>query len=136
MALLRVYVLPIKLHDRQGQLMTFIARRRFVIYPNAWLAGGGFVMHRTVWLAENTHAPALWRHDRDVNDQNVVFWSILQGQLDIFTEEKSTSKRNVNAMKGMPIKRRRYTGSRQVRIFLINTLYYFIKLQSPKLHFY
>ena len=36
-----------------------------------------FVMLWNVWLAESSHAPALWRHDRNVDDQNMVVLPIV-----------------------------------------------------------
>ena len=61
----------------------------------------GVVIHRNVWLAEHSPAHALWCHDREVNDQNMVFLSIFQGQLAMLLEENFTSKPNVNAMKSI-----------------------------------
>ena len=58
-------------------------------------------MHCNVWLAERSRAPALWRHDKDGNNQYTVFLSMVQRRLAMFTKENSTSKRNVNVMKSM-----------------------------------
>ena len=54
-----------------------------------------------VWLAESSRAPALWRHDHNVGDQNMVVFPIVGGRLAMFTEENLASKYNVNEMKSM-----------------------------------
>ena len=52
-----------------------------------------------VWLAESSRAPALWRHDHNVGDQNMVVLPIVG--VDLLTEENSPSKYNVDEMKSM-----------------------------------
>ena len=54
-----------------------------------------------VWLAESSHAPALWRHDHNVGDQNMVVLPIIWGRLAMITEENSPLKYNVDEMKSM-----------------------------------
>ena len=94
------------------------------------------MMNHNVWFAESSRAPALWRHDRDVNNQNMAMLPIFQGRLAMFTEQNWALNRNVNVTKNMSNWRGRSKDSRQVRFFLIDTFYFFIKLQSPKLNFY
>ena len=48
-------------------------------------------IERPHW-SKSSRAPALWRHDRDVNNQNMVVLSIFQGQLAMFTEENFGTK--------------------------------------------
>ena len=59
------------------------------------------VMLCIVWLAESSHAPALWRHDHNIYDQNMVVLPIIVGWLAMLTEENLPSKYNVNEMKSM-----------------------------------
>ena len=59
------------------------------------------VMFCNVWLAESSSALALWRHDHNVDDQNMVFLPIVGGRLAMFTEGNLTSKYNVNEMKSL-----------------------------------
>ena len=59
------------------------------------------VMLCNVWLAERSRAPALWRHDHNVGNQNMVVLPIVGGWLAMFTEENSPSKYNVDEMKSM-----------------------------------
>ena len=59
------------------------------------------VMLCNVWLAESCRAPALWRHDHNVDDQNMVVLSIVWGWLAMLTEENLPSKYNVNEMKSI-----------------------------------
>ena len=58
-------------------------------------------MFYDVWLAESSRAPALWRHDHNVGDQNMVVLPIVGGRLALLTEENSPSKYNVDEMKSM-----------------------------------
>ena len=55
----------------------------------------------TWWLAESSRAPALWRHDHNVDDQNMVVFPIVGGRLAMLTEENLPSKYNVDEMKSM-----------------------------------
>ena len=50
------------------------------------------VMHRNVWFAGSSRAPALWRRYRDVNNQNMAMLPIFHGWLPMFTEEKNGTK--------------------------------------------
>ena len=59
------------------------------------------VMLCNVWLAESSRAPALWRHDHNVDDQTVVVLLIVGGRLAMLTEENLTSKYIVNEMKSI-----------------------------------
>ena len=52
-------------------------------------------------LAESSHAPALWRHDQNVDDQNMAVLPIIGGRLTMHTEKKLPSKYNVNEKKSM-----------------------------------
>ena len=45
--------------------------------------------------------PALWRHDHNVGDQNMVVLPFVGGRLTMFTEEYSPSKYNVDDMSSM-----------------------------------
>ena len=45
------------------------------------------VMLNNVWLAESSRAPALWRRDHNVDDQNMVVLPIVGGPLVMFREE-------------------------------------------------
>ena len=49
------------------------------------------VMVCNIWLAESSHAPALWRHDHNVDDQNMTVLSIVVGRLAMLTEENLSS---------------------------------------------
>ena len=55
------------------------------------LADDSFIIHRNVWLAQSASAPALWYNDWDVNHQNMVFLSICQGWIAMFTEEQQNA---------------------------------------------
>ena len=57
------------------------------------------VMNHNVWFAESSRAPALWRHDRDVNNQITAMLPIFQGRIAMFTEENLALNRNVNVTK-------------------------------------
>ena len=50
----------------------FIAKQH--MHRQVWLAESFratcVVMNHNIWFAENSRAPALWRHDRDVNKQS------------------------------------------------------------------
>ena len=59
------------------------------------------VMLCNVWLAESYRAPALWRHNHNINDQNMVVLPIVGGRLAMLTEENLPSKYNANEMKSM-----------------------------------
>ena len=59
------------------------------------------VMLCNVWLAESPRAPALWRHDHNVGDQNMVVLPIVGGRLVMLTEENLPSKYYVNEVKGV-----------------------------------
>ena len=59
------------------------------------------VMLCNVLLAESSLAPALWRHDHNVGDQNMVVLPIVGGRLAMLTDENSPSKYNVDEMKSM-----------------------------------
>ena len=59
------------------------------------------VMLYSVWLAASFRAPVLWRHDNNVDDQNMMVLPIVGGRLDMLTEENLPSKYNVNEMKSM-----------------------------------
>ena len=59
------------------------------------------VMLCNVWLAESSRAPVLWRHDHNVDDQNMVVLPIIGGQLAMLTEEKLPSKYNADEMISM-----------------------------------
>ena len=76
------------------------------------------VMLCNVWLGESSRAPALWRHDHNVDDQNMVALPIVGGRLAMLTDKKLPSKYNNNEMKSMSIQRWRPKDSRQVRCFL------------------
>ena len=52
-----------------------------------------------VWLGESSRAPALWRHDHNVDDQNMVVLPIVGGRLAMLTEENLPSKYNTDEMK-------------------------------------
>ena len=60
-------------------------------------------MHRNIRLAESCHAPALWRHDRDVNNQNIAMLLIFLGWFAMFTVENLAPKYKVNMTKSMSI---------------------------------
>ena len=79
---------PLHRHDSQSR--TYQRRYRHVV-----------VMLCNVWLAERSRAPALWRHDHNVGNQNMVVLPIVGGWLAMFTEENSPSKYNVDEMKSM-----------------------------------
>ena len=57
------------------------------------------VMNHNVLFAESSRAPALWRHDRDVNNQITAMLPIFQGRIAMFTEENLALNRNVNVTK-------------------------------------
>ena len=59
------------------------------------------VMLYNVWLAESYRAHALWRHDHNVGDQNMVVLPFVGGRFAMLTEENSPSKYNVDEMKRM-----------------------------------
>ena len=81
---------PLHRHDSQSRTY----QRRY---------GHVIVMLCNVWLAESSRVPALWRHDHNVDDQNMVVLPIVGGWLAMFTEENLPSKSNVNEMKSMYI---------------------------------
>ena len=54
-----------------------------------------------VWLAESSRAPVLWRHDHNLDDQNMVVLPIVGVRFAKLTEENLLSKYNVNDMKSM-----------------------------------
>ena len=60
-------------------------------------------MFCNVWLAESSRGPALWRHDHNVDDQNMVVFPIVGGRLAMLTEENLLSRYNVNEMKDLKI---------------------------------
>ena len=61
-------------------------------------------MHRNVWFAESSRAPALWRHDRNISNQNMaMLLPIFQGRLAMLTDENSALNRYVNVTKSMSI---------------------------------
>ena len=94
------------------------------------------VMNHNVWFAENSRAPALWRHDRDINSHNMAMLLIFQGQLAMFTEENSALNRNVNVTKVCQFKKDGLEILGRWDSSLVNALSSVIKLQSLKLHFY
>ena len=60
------------------------------------------VMLCNMWLAESSRAPALWRHDHNVGDQNMVVLPIVGVDSPwLLTEENLPPKYNVNEMKSM-----------------------------------
>ena len=59
------------------------------------------VMLYNVWLAESSRAPALWRHDHNVEDQNMVVVPIVESRLAMLTKENLPSKYNVDEIKSM-----------------------------------
>ena len=59
------------------------------------------VMLCNVWLADSFRAPALWRHDHNVGDQNMDVLPILGDRLAMLTEENLSLKYNVDKMKSM-----------------------------------
>ena len=143
-------ILPIKLHGTMAIAVHYkqCKRQQFIMQCNMWLADGGLIMHHnfhlvdcsfvmllSMWLAASSHAHALWPNDRVVNHHNMVFLSIFQGQLSMFSAENSTSKGNVNVIKSVSINEKGLYIVMQVRFFSINALYFFVKPQSPKLHF-
>ena len=85
-------------------------------------------MFCNVWLAESSRAPTLWRHDHNVDDQNMAVFPIVGGRLAMLTEENVLSIYNVYKMKDLQILGR-YDSS-------CNNAPFLIKLGSPKLHFY
>ena len=52
-------------------------------------------------MAESSRAPALWRHDCNVNDQNMVVLLVVGGRLAMLREENLPSEYNVNEIKSM-----------------------------------
>ena len=64
------------------------------------------------------------------------FFRSLRIDLPCFTEENSSSKRNVNMMKSVWIKRESSKDSKQVGCFSVSALPFFIKPGHPKLCFY
>ena len=52
-----------------------------------------------MWLAESSRAPALWRHDNNVDDQNMAVLPIVGGRLAKLTEENLPSKCTADEMK-------------------------------------
>ena len=52
------------------------------------------VMYRPDW-SKSSGVPASWRHDLDVNNQNIVMLPIFQWLLAMFTELGSKSQYNV-----------------------------------------
>ena len=83
-------------------------------------------MHRYVWLTESSRTPALWRHDPDVNHQNVLS-SLYQGVLTCL--QKNIWHQNA-MIKSTPIWQRRSKYSKQVRFFLVNVLFVFVTARS------
>ena len=69
----------------------------------------------------------------DINHQNMVFLSIFQEILALFSEEILISKRSVNMMNSMPVKRRMPEDYRQVKLN-DSPLSLVINLGSPVLH--
>ena len=56
------------------------------------------VMICNLWLDESSRAPVLWRHDHNVDNQNMTVLPIIGGQLAMLTEENMPSKYNVSEM--------------------------------------
>ena len=56
-----------------------------------------------MWLAERSRAPALWRHDHNVGNQNMMVLPIVGGWLALLTEENSPSKYNADEIRSMQI---------------------------------
>ena len=54
-----------------------------------------------VWLAESSRAPALWRHDHNDDDQNMVVLPIVGGRLAMLMEDNLPLNYSVNEMKSM-----------------------------------
>ena len=70
--------------------ISFIAKQH--IYASQCVIGWELpctciVMNHNLWFAESFRAPALWRHDGNVNNQNMVMLPIFQGWLAKFTEQ-------------------------------------------------
>ena len=51
-----------------------------------------------VWLTEISCSPAVWRHDHNVGDQNMVVLPIVGGWLAMLTEENLPSKYTIDVM--------------------------------------
>ena len=83
-------ILPNGIHciDMTANPRTYQRRYRHVV-----------VMLCNVWLAESSRAPTLWRHDNNVDDQNMVVLPIVVGRIAMITEENLPSGYNVNEMK-------------------------------------
>ena len=78
-------------------------------------------MHDSDCLFEISLVPALWRHGWDVNDRNMVFFSLVG---EWFAMNKiETSKSNVNVIKNMLISIGKSIYPEYVRFFLDNDLY-------------
>ena len=61
------------------------------------------LMNHTVWFAESSRAPPLWRYDRDVDNQDMAMLSIFQGRLAMSTKANLALNRNVNVTNIIPI---------------------------------
>ena len=85
-----IFAIQQALHRHDSQSRTYQQHYRHVV-----------VMLCNVWLAESSRAPALWRHDHNLHDQNMVVLPILGCQVAILMEENLPSKCNVNDMKSM-----------------------------------